>query len=52
LILLIYVGYTLLSQTAAWRGARASALCIFNFMFVIFSYSIVNRYLSHFHRYF
>jgi ABC-type transport system involved in cytochrome c biogenesis permease subunit len=52
LILLIYVGYEFLSGTAAWRGARASALCIFNFMFVIFSYSIVNRYLSHFHRYF
>ena len=50
-ILLIYVCYTVLSGTAAWRGARASALCIFNFMFVIFSYSIVNRYLSHFHRY-
>jgi ABC-type transport system involved in cytochrome c biogenesis permease subunit len=52
LILLAYVSYTVLSVTAAWRGARASALCIFNFMFVIFSYSIVNRYLSHFHRYF
>jgi ABC-type uncharacterized transport system permease subunit len=52
LILAVYVSYTLLSQTPAWRGARASALCIFNFMFVIFSYSIVNRYLSHFHRYF
>src|ERR1700686_858097 len=52
LILAVYVGYTLLAQTPAWRGARASALCIFNFMFVIFSYSIVNRYLSHFHRYF
>jgi ABC-type uncharacterized transport system permease subunit len=52
LILAIYLGYTLLSRTAAWRGARASRLCIFNFMFVIFSYSIVNRYLSHFHRYF
>jgi ABC-type uncharacterized transport system permease subunit len=52
LIFLIYVGYTVLSQTAAWRGARASALCIFNFIFVIFSYSIVNRYLSHFHRFF
>jgi ABC-type transport system involved in cytochrome c biogenesis permease subunit len=51
-ILAIYVGYTLLAQTAAWRGARASALCIFNFLIVIFSYSIVNRYLSHFHRYF
>jgi ABC-type uncharacterized transport system permease subunit len=52
LILAIYIGYTLLASTAVWRGARASALCIFNFMFVIFSYSIVNRYLSHFHRYF
>ncbi len=52
LILLAYLVYTFLSQTPAWRGARASALCIFNFMFVIFSYSIVNRYLSHFHRYF
>ena len=52
LILAAYVCYTLLSQTAAWRGARASALCILNFVFVIFSYSIVNRYLSHFHRYF
>jgi ABC-type transport system involved in cytochrome c biogenesis permease subunit len=52
LILGIYIGYTLLARTAAWRGSRASALCIFNFMFVIFSYSIVNRYLSHFHRYF
>ena len=51
-ILAFYIGYSLLSRTAAWRGARASALCIFNFTFVIFSYSIVNRYLSHFHRYF
>jgi len=52
LILAIYIAYTLLSRTAAWRGARASILCTFNFLFVIFSYSIVNRYLSHFHRYF
>jgi ABC-type uncharacterized transport system permease subunit len=52
LILAIYIGYMLLARTAAWRGARASALCMFNFLFVVFSYSIVNRYLSHFHRYF
>jgi ABC-type transport system involved in cytochrome c biogenesis permease subunit len=52
IILLAYLSYTILSRTATWRGARASALCIFNFTFVIFSYSIVNRYLSHFHRYF
>ncbi len=51
-ILGAYIAYTLLSRTAAWRGARASVLCIINFMFVIFSYSIVNRYLSHFHNYF
>jgi ABC-type transport system involved in cytochrome c biogenesis permease subunit len=52
LILMVYVGYMLVAQTAAGRGARASALCIFNFAFVIFSYSIVGPYLSHFHRYF
>jgi ABC-type transport system involved in cytochrome c biogenesis permease subunit len=52
LILALYLAYTLVGRTAAWRGARASMLCIFNFAFVIFSYSIVNRYLSHFHRYF
>jgi ABC-type transport system involved in cytochrome c biogenesis permease subunit len=51
-ILAIYVGYALLARTSAWRGARASALCIFNFLFVIFSYSVVNLYLSRFHRYF
>jgi ABC-type uncharacterized transport system permease subunit len=52
LILAAYMGYAWLARTAAWRGARASVLCIINFLFVIFSYSIVNRYLSHFHRYF
>ena len=52
LILAVYVGYMLVARTSAGRGARASALCIFNFIFVIFSYSIVGPYLSHFHRYF
>ncbi len=52
LILLTYVGYVLLSQTSAGRGARASKLCIINFVIVIFSYIIVGPYLSHFHRYF
>jgi ABC-type uncharacterized transport system permease subunit len=52
LVLAVYVGYTLVARTAAGRGARASALCIFNFIFVIFSYSIAGPYLSHFHRYF
>lgn len=52
LILVAYVGYALVAQTAAGRGARASAFCIFNFIFVIFSYIIVGPYLSHSHRYF
>jgi ABC-type transport system involved in cytochrome c biogenesis permease subunit len=52
LILFVYLGYVYLSRTASWRGARASVLCIINFLFVIFSYSIVNLYLSRFHRYF
>ncbi len=51
-ILAAYAGYLWLGGTAAWRGARASALCVFNFVFVLFSYSIVNLYLSNFHRYF
>ena len=51
-ILGVYAGYLWLGRTAAWRGARASALCVFNFVFVLFSYSIVNLYLSGFHRFF
>lgn len=51
-ILAVYAGYLWLGRTNAWRGARASALCVFNFFFVLFSYSIVNLYLSSFHRFF
>jgi ABC-type transport system involved in cytochrome c biogenesis permease subunit len=51
-ILAVYAGYLWLGRTGSWRGARASALCVFNFIFVLFSYSIVNLYLSSFHRYF
>jgi HemX protein len=50
-ILLVYAGYLWLGRTTAWRGARASALCVFNFVFVLFSYTVAN-YLSGFHRYF
>ena len=52
LILFAYLGYVYLSRSPSWRGARASVLCIINFLFVIFSYSIVNLYLSRFHRFF
>jgi ABC-type uncharacterized transport system permease subunit len=52
LVLLLYVVYFRLARTAAWRGARASRLCIFNFVVVVLSFTVVNIYLSHSHRYF
>lgn len=52
LVLLLYAAYLQLSRTTAWRGARASRLCIFNFVVVVLSFTVVNLYLSHSHRYF
>jgi ABC-type transport system involved in cytochrome c biogenesis permease subunit len=52
LVLLLYVLYFHLARTTAWRGARASKLCIFNFFIVVMSFTVVNLYLSHSHRYF
>jgi len=52
LILAVYAGYLWLGRTGSWRGARASALCVFNFVLVLFSYSVVNLDLSNFHRFF
>ncbi len=52
LVLAAYLIYLWLGRTAAWRGVRASILCILNFGLVIFSYTIVNVYLSKYHRYF
>jgi HemX protein len=51
-VLALYVIYFRLARTAAWRGARASKLCIFNFVIVVLSFTVVNFYLSHSHRYF
>ena len=51
-VLLLYVAYFRLARTAAWRGARASKLCVFNFGVVVLSFTVVNLYLSHSHRYF
>ena len=51
-VLLLYAVYLQLARTAAWRGARASRLCIFNFVVVVLSFTVVNLYLSHSHRYF
>ena len=52
LVLLLYAAYLQLARSTAWRGARASRLCIFNFVVVILSFTVVNLYLSHTHRYF
>jgi ABC-type uncharacterized transport system permease subunit len=52
IVLLLYVIYFRLARTAAWRGARASWLCIFNFILVVLSFTVVNIYLSRTHRYF
>jgi ABC-type transport system involved in cytochrome c biogenesis permease subunit len=51
-ILAVYASYLWLGRSAGWRGARASALCAANFLVVLFSYSVVNLYLSGFHRFF
>ncbi len=52
LVLALYAAYLRLARTTTWRGARASRLCIFNFVIVILSFTVVNLYLSHSHRYF
>jgi len=52
LVLALYAAYFYLARTAAWRGARASKLCIFNFVIVVLSFTVVNLYLSQHHRYF
>ena len=51
-VLLLYVVYFRLARTTGWRGARASKLCIFNFVIVVMSFTVVNLYFSHSHRYF
>ena len=52
LVLVLYAVYFRLARTTAWRGARASKLCIFNFVIVFLSFTVVNLYLSHNHRFF
>ena len=52
IVLALYAVYFALSRTTGWRGARASRLCVFNFFLVVFSFTVVNLYLSHSHRYF
>lgn len=52
LVLALYAVYFRLARKTAWRGARASKLCVFNFVVVVLSFTVVNLYLSHSHRYF
>jgi ABC-type transport system involved in cytochrome c biogenesis permease subunit len=52
LILAFYAAYLWLSRSTAWRGSRSAVLCLVNFVFVLFSYSIVNIYLSRYHRFY
>jgi ABC-type uncharacterized transport system permease subunit len=52
LVLLLYAVYLFVGHTATWRGARASKFCVFNFVIVILSFTVVNLYLSQSHRYF
>ena len=51
-ILVVYVAYLRLSRSAQWRGSRAALLCAVNFAVVLFSYTVVNFYLTRFHRFF
>jgi ABC-type uncharacterized transport system permease subunit len=52
LVFALYASYLWLSRKTAWRGARASLLCLICFVFPILSITVVNLYLSHYHRFF
>jgi len=51
-IVVVYIAYLWLSSNTIWRGARAARICVLNFGVVLFSYTIVNLYLTAFHRFF
>lgn len=51
-ILAVYIAYLWVSNISRWRGARAARICALNFAVVLFSYTLVNLYLTRFHRFF
>jgi len=51
-ILVCYAAYLVIAHSPAWRGARASFLCVASYCMVVFSYTVVNLYLSAFHRFY
>lgn len=50
-ILAVYVAYLVLSHRSGWRGSRAALVCVLNFGVVLFSYTVVNLYMTRFHRF-
>jgi len=51
-ILASYAAYLAIARAPAWRGARASIVCVASYCIVVFSYTVVNLYLSRFHRFY
>jgi HemX protein len=51
-VLACYGVYLWLARSPAWRGPRASLVCLLSYLTVVFSYTVVNLYLSRFHRYY
>ena len=51
-ILAVYIAYLVLSRRSGWRGSRAAMVCALNFLVVLFSYTVVNLYMTRFHRFF
>jgi HemX protein len=52
LIIGCYAIYLVIARSPAWRGARASIVCVASYCMVVFSYTVVNLYLSRFHRFY
>jgi ABC-type uncharacterized transport system permease subunit len=52
LILAGYAVYLWLEGSAGWRGARASKLCALTYLAVVFSYTVVNLFLSQYHHFY
>lgn len=52
LIFGVYAVYLWLTRQSTWRGPRAALVCACNFMVVLFSYTVVNFYLTRFHRFY
>jgi len=50
-IVAVYIAYLRLSRSPGWRGARAAMICALNFVVVLFSYTVVNLYLTRFHHF-